>query len=494
MVTMAIISFTNYKRGQTVGCMGAVMRYTMQDKKTELEGQRLVTGINCQPESVYEDFMTTKRLYHKTDGVLFYHMVQSFPKGEAVDPVVAHAAALKLAEYYEGYDVLVCTHVDREHIHSHLLINSVNFDTGKKLHIAKEQLQELRQRNDQVCAEFALPVFQAGERKQKTKTMTIGEYHTAARGQSKKLQLMNIINDCMRHAFNREEFIALMESEGYKVRWEKSRRNITYTTPTGWQCRDRLLFGDKYLKENMDYEFRIREEIIHGRTHATESSHTAADSAGAEFNNHAHPHPVSPAGGVDGSDTEDRIYWSGSARDAGVSSEPDIPHRPDSSAEQHVGDPEIAGGDDRSAGTGWEKERKAYLQMAGLASGLRPDRSDQVDRAGTAHRGSTAGDGVRHSDSSQQHPQPVSLKPLHAGLYGLAATGALLDDDDGDAEERYRRIQAEQEAKNFGAVIGVAAGLAIAAHQAMQEEPVQPEPTTEHDEPDMSGPVMRQTM
>ena len=56
------------------------MRYTMQDKKTEFDGQRLVTGINCQPESVYADFMTTKRLHHKTDGVLFYHMVQSFPK------------------------------------------------------------------------------------------------------------------------------------------------------------------------------------------------------------------------------------------------------------------------------------------------------------------------------------------------------------------------------------------------------------------------------
>ena len=242
------------------------MRYTMQNKKTECDGQQLVTGINCQSESVYADFMTTKRLHHKTDGVLFYHMVQSFPKGEAVDPVTAHAAALKLAEYYEGYEVLVCTHTDREHIHSHFLINSVNFDTGKKLHIAKEQLQELRQRNDQVCIEFSLPVFKPKERKQKTKTMTIGEYHTAARGQSKKLQLMNIINDCMRHASNREEFIALMESEGYKVRWEKSRKNITYTTLSGWQCRDRLLFGDKYLKENMEYEFRIREEIIYGRT------------------------------------------------------------------------------------------------------------------------------------------------------------------------------------------------------------------------------------
>ena len=491
---MAIISFTNYKRGQTTGCMGAVMRYTMQDKKTEFNGQQLVTGINCQPESVYADFMTTKRLYHKTDGVLFYHMVQSFPKGEKVDPVVAHAAALKLAEYYEGYDVLVCTHVDREHIHSHLLINSVNFDTGKKLHIAKEQLQELRQRNDQVCMEFNLPVFVPRANPKKSKTMTIGEYHTAARGQSKKLQLMNIINDCMRHASNREEFIALMESEGFKVRWEKNRKNITYTTPTGWQCRDRLLFGDKYLKENMEYEFRIREEIIYGRAHATEPAHTAADSAGAEFTNHTHRHPVSPTGGTDDADAENRIHRAGSAWDAGVSSEPEIPHGSDNGAEQHGGDPEIVDGDDRSAGTGWEEEREAYLQMAGLASGLRPDRGDQVDRAGAAHRGGTAGDGVRHSDGGQQHPQPVSLNPLHAGLYGLAATGALLDDDGGDAEERYRRIQAKQEAENIGTVIGVAAGLAIAAHQAMQEEPAQPEPTIEHDEPDMSGPVMRQTM
>lgn len=325
---MAIISFTNYKRGQTTGCMSAVMRYTMQDKKAEFEGQQLVTGINCQPESVYADFMTTKRLYHKTDGVLFYHMVQSFPKGEAVDPVTAHAAALKLAEYYEGYEVLVCTHTDREHIHSHFLINSVNFDTGRKLHIAKEQLQELRQRNDMVCKEFSLPVFQPREQKQKTKTMTIGEYHTAARGQSKKLQLMNIINDCMRHASNREEFIALMESEGYKVRWEKSRKNITYTTPSGWQCRDRLLFGDKYLKENMEYEFRIREEIIYGRAHGPEPARafTAADSAGVEFTDHAHCHPVSVAGGSDDADTEDRIHRVGSAWNAGVYSEPEITH------------------------------------------------------------------------------------------------------------------------------------------------------------------------
>ena len=92
----------------------------------------------------------------------------------------------------------------------------------------------------------------------------------------------------------------------------------------------------------------------------------------------------------------------------------------------------------------------------------------QMDRTGTAHRGGTAGDGVWHSDSGQQHPQPVSMKPLHAGLYGLAVTGALLDDGNEDVEERYRRIQAEQEAKNIGAVIGLVAGVAMVLTQDEQ--------------------------
>ena len=323
----------------------------------------MVTGINCQPESIYADFMTTKRLYHKTDGVLFYHMVQSFPKGEEINPLTAHAAALKLAEYYEGYEVLVCTHTDREHIHSHFLINSVNFDTGKKLHVAKEQLQELRQRNDQVCMEFSLPVFNPTNRKEKTKTMSIGEYHTATRGQSKKLQLMNIINDCMRHASNREEFIALMESEGYKVRWETSRRNITYTTPSGWQCRDRLLFGDKYLKENMEYEFRIREEIIYGRAVGKEparadgTDHTAASGAGADTASQS----ASYESGVGGTAEQPlraevscgETDWLSqeSQRTAGAVPDPGADGRTTESGE-------VSGADER---TGWETEREAFF-------------------------------------------------------------------------------------------------------------------------------------
>ena len=382
MVTMAIISFTNYKRGQTRGGMGAVMRYTAQDWKTEHDGRQLVTGINCQPETVYHDFMLTKSLYHKTDGTMFYHMVQSFPKGADVDPATAHAAALKLAEYFGGHEVLVCTHTDREHIHSHFIINSVSFDSGKKLHLAKEQLQELRQRNDEVCMQFSLPVFVPNPNRQKSKRMTIGEYHTAARGQSKKLQLMNIINDCMRHASNRDEFIALMESEGYKVRWEMSRQNITYTTPSGWQCRDRLLFGDKYLKENMEHEFEIRAELLYGRAHGDEpSSAYEAGRSGADYTadagNAVYRNTLSAPGG-DGqaervsAQSGKQIFQTG---DSDESTYRNLQSIGDAGADGRTAeDGKASGADDQ---TGWEEEREAFLsseiqtaQAAPVASGM----------------------------------------------------------------------------------------------------------------------------
>ena len=98
---MAIVHFVNYKKGtQSRAAMRGVMHYVMQEKKTTWEGGPLVSGINCQPQSVYDDFLNTKLLYHKDGGVMFYHMVQSFPKGAAVNPRQAHEAARQLAEQF----------------------------------------------------------------------------------------------------------------------------------------------------------------------------------------------------------------------------------------------------------------------------------------------------------------------------------------------------------------------------------------------------------
>ena len=237
---MAIVHFVNYKRGtQSRAAMRGVMLYVMQERKTAWEDGPLISGINCQAQSVYDDFLNTKLLYHKDGGVMFYHMVQSFPKGAAVDPRQAHEAARRLAEYFDGCEVLVCTHVDREHIHSHCVINSVNFETGKKPHMAKEQLQELMRRNDAICQEMGLPVFEPTA--QQARGMSGAEYHTALRGQSWKLRLMNTIDECMKYAADRDAFVSLMASEGYAVRWESGRKYITYTTPGGMRCRDNKL-------------------------------------------------------------------------------------------------------------------------------------------------------------------------------------------------------------------------------------------------------------
>ena len=78
---IAIVHFVNYKKGtQTRGCMKSVMRYVSKLSKTLWDGQQLVSGIGCQPETAFDEFLSTKLLHHKDGGVQFYHMVQSFPK------------------------------------------------------------------------------------------------------------------------------------------------------------------------------------------------------------------------------------------------------------------------------------------------------------------------------------------------------------------------------------------------------------------------------
>ena len=216
--------------------MKSVVRYVSQLSKTLWDGQQLVSGIGCQPETAFDEFLSTKLLHHKDGGVMFYHMVQSFPKGADVDPRAVHEAARQLAGYFEGCEILVCTHTDREHIHSHCIINSVNFETGKKIHMADEQIQALRARNDAICEELGLPKFQKDEQ-QKSSGMSNAEYYPAAKGESWKLELMRVIDECMRYAGNREEFLALLRAEGYAANWSPTRKNITYTTPDGRKCR-----------------------------------------------------------------------------------------------------------------------------------------------------------------------------------------------------------------------------------------------------------------
>ena len=483
---MAIVHFVNYKRGtQSRAAMRGVMLYVMQEKKTAWEGVPLVSGVNCQPQSVYDDFLNTKLLYHKDGGMMFYHMVQSFPKGAAVDPRQAHEAVRRLAEYFDGCEVLVCTHVDREHIHSHCVINSVNFETGKKLHMAKEQIQELMRRNDAICLEMGLPVFEAAA--QKSRGMSGAEYHTALKGQSWKLRLMNTIDECMKYAADKDAFVSLMESEGYAVCWESSRKYITYTTPDGMRCRDSKLHEEKYCKEAMEHEFRIRAELvkrklrrateIDGGIEADESAEQCAAANSAD--DPAHCDPVRPAAGDGQADGAGRRNKLGTGGNSESTARTEAVHRPDAGAEVAHGDAEIADRDEQTAGTGWESERKVFLQVDRLAPGLQPAGGPQVDHAGAdPWHGGTGGLVWRGGD-----PRPVPLIPAVAGL---SAVGTLLDEDE-DAEEKRRRIEAKIAAENFGAAIGFAAGAALAVKEKLDEQSAQEKQKKQQHEQTMGG-------
>ena len=354
MSRMAIVHFVNYKRGtQSRAAMRGVMLYVIQERKTTWEDGPLISGINCQPQSVYDDFLNTKLLYHKDGGVMFYHMVQSFPKGAAVDPRQAHEAARRLAEYFDGCEVLVCTHVDREHIHSHCVINSVNFETGKKLHMAKEQIQELMRRNDMICQEMGLPVFEVTA--QQARGMGGAEYHTALKGQSWKLRLMNTIDECMKCAADKDAFVSLMASEGYAVRWESGRKYITYTTPDGMKCRDSKLHEEKYCKEAMEHEFRIRAEIVSARTQAAQ--HPAGSTSDADNTSRITSHESGVGGTAEqplhtgGPHRETDWLSEEGQRTAGAAPDPDTDGRTAESGE-------ASGADER---TGWEAEREAFF-------------------------------------------------------------------------------------------------------------------------------------
>ena len=329
--------------------MKSVMRYVSKLSKTLWDGQQLVSGIGCQPETAFDEFLSTKLLHHKDGGVMFYHMVQSFPKGANIDPRTAHEAAHRLAGYFDGCEVLVCTHVDREHIHSHCIINSVNFETGKKVHMADEQIQALRVRNDEICEELGLPKFQRDEQR-KTQGMSNAEYYTASKGESWKFELMRVIDDCMRYAGNREEFLALLRAEGYDATWTDSRKNITYVTPDGRKCRDSKLHMEKYLKENMEAEFGYRTENDNTRNvDAAQKADGRGTTAGTQRDGH-------------GAELERAARNAGQA----VSAADAVGCKPENAPNERGRTGDLDRDADECRGifeTGWEPEREVFFRL-----------------------------------------------------------------------------------------------------------------------------------
>ena len=258
---MATFTATKNKK-QTAGVLGGDLKYVQQEKKTRAGVLRFVTGHNCVPQSAYTEMVTTKRRFKKTDGRQFYHFVQSFAETDNLTPQEANAIGLELAQReFPGFEVVVATHLDTNHLHNHLIVNSVSCESGRKLHQNRETLLAHRQLNDEICKAHGLQVLEAPEKYPKKKRMKPGEYQAGLRADSWKLDLIQAINEALEYAVDRESFIENMEYEGYEVTWTDTRKHITFTCPNGRKCRDSSLHDETFLKENLEALFAYRRAV-----------------------------------------------------------------------------------------------------------------------------------------------------------------------------------------------------------------------------------------
>ncbi len=258
---MPIIHFINSKT-QTAGGMKNVLAYVTRTEKTKFEDKQYVTALNCSAPTAYKEILATKNAYRKNNGRMYYHLVQSFPKGDITPPELAHRIAVEPVEKAFGkYECVVATHIDREHIHSYIVINSVSFEDGRKYHSNGNTVQELMDLSDEICQRYGVAVLNRQQQKKKD-VLSDREYRSAVRGESWKFQLMNAVTEVMKQAKSRKQFVFMMKQLGYGVRWEDSRKYITYTCPNGRKCRCAKLHGEKFSKEMMEYEFEIRRECL----------------------------------------------------------------------------------------------------------------------------------------------------------------------------------------------------------------------------------------
>ena len=240
--------------------MRAVINYCMQEYKTydSKSKRQLISGVNCDGANAFREFMATKKVYSKNNGFFFYHYAQSFSTKEKITPEQAHEIALEFAaKAWAGHEVLVTTHCDKEHIHSHFIINSVGFESGKKLRQSPSTLKQLRKLSDEICIAHGLSVLQPYQGGRNS--ISSREYRARLRGNSWKKKLAKDIDTAMSYSGSKDEFIRNMSILGYHMTWMNERKYLTFHCPNGKSCRDIKLQDEKYLKENIELELRQRE-------------------------------------------------------------------------------------------------------------------------------------------------------------------------------------------------------------------------------------------
>ena len=187
---MATVNYIPCKK-QCPASLAGVSNYVKQEKKTLLREQNrlLISGQNCSPQFSHLEFLATRDQFRKDSPVYFYHYTQSFHPEEPVTGELAHTIAQEFAaRAWPDNEVLIATHMDAAHIHSHFIVNAVCCDS-KMLHHGPDNLTHLREISDEICAAHQPSVLTSP--KKHTDGMSSREYRSAVKGQSWKLQNLN---------------------------------------------------------------------------------------------------------------------------------------------------------------------------------------------------------------------------------------------------------------------------------------------------------------
>ena len=224
------------------GRMDHCLDYVLNEEKTGLANalayienpaktHRLVTGINCEADTALSDMRATKKRWDKKGGILGYHIIHSYAPGE-VTPEEAHAAGVEFAQRLLGdkYEIVVATHVDREHLHCHIVFNSVSFVDGKKYRSDfKSYFEDLRGTSNEVSRERGLSVIEPeGHGKHYT------EWTAEKQGRKTVLDFVRQdIDAAIAESFTFDTFLAALRRQGYTIKYGSNVKHTTVQPPGG---------------------------------------------------------------------------------------------------------------------------------------------------------------------------------------------------------------------------------------------------------------------
>ncbi|WP_409966996.1 relaxase/mobilization nuclease domain-containing protein [Bengtsoniella intestinalis] len=189
--------------------------YILNGDKTEHEV--LTAYQNCDPTLAAQQMMDTKERYSKLGGVQYYHLIQSFKPDEITPELALEVAQTFAREHLGDFEVVMATHVDRDHIHSHLIFNSVAVGTGQKYHSnARTYYTQIRAISDRLCREHGLSVIENPAPQQ---SLSYAEWLRQSKGQPTfRSMLESDLKQAVEDAVDFGNFLMLMEHMGYEVK------------------------------------------------------------------------------------------------------------------------------------------------------------------------------------------------------------------------------------------------------------------------------------